>query len=48
MTIAISASVKGKEYPPFAVTVERGRIKDFAPRDLPRRGLRHRRAGRPS
>lgn len=30
MTIAINTSVKGKEYPAFAVTVERGRIKEFA------------------
>ena len=30
MAIAINASVKGREYPPFAVTVERGRIKEFA------------------
>ena len=30
MTVAINTAVKGKEYPPFAVTVERGRIKEFA------------------
>lgn len=30
MPIQINTSVKGKEYPPYAVTVERGRIKDFA------------------
>ena len=30
MTITINKAVKGKEYPPFAVTVERGRIKEFA------------------
>ena len=30
MTITIYKAVKGKEYPPFAVTVERGRIKEFA------------------
>ncbi len=30
MTIAINTAVNGKEYPPFAVTVERGRIKEFA------------------
>jgi acyl dehydratase len=30
MAISIDRSVVGKEYPPFAVTVERGRIKDFA------------------
>ncbi|MBI4587929.1 MAG: MaoC family dehydratase N-terminal domain-containing protein [Candidatus Rokubacteria bacterium] len=26
----INKDVKGKEYPPFAVTVERGKIKEFA------------------
>ena len=30
MTIRINTSVKGKEYPPYAVTVERGKIKEFA------------------
>ena len=30
MPIQINTSVKGKEYAPFAVTVERGRIKEFA------------------
>ena len=30
MTSAINTAVKGKEYPPFAVTVERSRIKEFA------------------
>ena len=30
MTITINKAVKGKEYPPFTVTVERGRIKEFA------------------
>ena len=30
MPIQINHSVKGKEYAPFTVTVERGRIKDFA------------------
>jgi acyl dehydratase len=30
MPIQIDTSVKGKEYPPYAVTVERGRLKDFA------------------
>jgi acyl dehydratase len=30
VTIQINKSVKGKEYPPFAVTVERGKIKEFA------------------
>lgn len=30
MPIEIDTSVLGKEYPPFTVTVERGRIKDFA------------------
>ena len=30
MPIQINMSVKGKEYPPYTVTVERGRIKDFA------------------
>jgi len=30
MPIEVNRSVVGKEYPPFAVTVERGRIKDFA------------------
>lgn len=30
MPIEINRSVVGKEYPPYAVTVERGRIKDFA------------------
>jgi acyl dehydratase len=28
--IEINRSLKGKEYPPFAVTVERGKIKEFA------------------
>jgi acyl dehydratase len=30
MPIQINAGVKGKEYAPYTVTVERGRIKDFA------------------
>jgi acyl dehydratase len=30
VTIQINTSVKGKEYPPYAVTVERGKIKEFA------------------
>ncbi len=30
MTIQINTSVKGKEYAPFTVTVERGKIKEFA------------------
>jgi acyl dehydratase len=30
MPIKINRSVLGKEYPPFAVTVERGKIKEFA------------------
>ena len=30
MPIQINHGVKGKEYAPFTVTVERGRIKDFA------------------
>ncbi|MBI2527764.1 MAG: MaoC family dehydratase N-terminal domain-containing protein [Candidatus Rokubacteria bacterium] len=30
MPIQIDPSVKGKEYPPFVVTVERGKIKEFA------------------
>jgi acyl dehydratase len=30
MPIQINTGVKGKEYPPYSVTVERGRIKDFA------------------
>ncbi|HKW93852.1 MAG TPA: MaoC family dehydratase N-terminal domain-containing protein [Methylomirabilota bacterium] len=30
MAIQINASVKGKEYAPFTVTVERGKIKEFA------------------
>lgn len=30
MPIQINRAVIGKEYPPFPVTVERGRIKDFA------------------
>jgi len=30
MPIQINTSVKGKEYPPYAVTVERGKIKEFA------------------
>jgi acyl dehydratase len=30
MPIQINTSVKGKAYPPYTVTVERGRIKDFA------------------
>lgn len=28
--ITINRDIKGKEYPPYVVTVERGRIKDFA------------------
>jgi acyl dehydratase len=28
--IQINTSVKGKEYPPYVVTVERGKIKEFA------------------
>jgi len=30
MPIQINHAVKGKEYPPYAVTVERGKIKEFA------------------
>jgi len=30
MAITVNKGVKGKEYPPFAVTVERGKIKEFA------------------
>ncbi|MBM3219767.1 MAG: MaoC family dehydratase [Candidatus Rokubacteria bacterium] len=30
MPIRINTDIKGKEYPPYSVTVERGRIKDFA------------------
>ncbi len=30
MPIQVNTSVVGKEYPPFPVTVERGKIKDFA------------------
>jgi len=30
VTIQINTSVKGKEYAPFTVTVERGKIKEFA------------------
>lgn len=30
MPIEIDKSLKGKEYPPYAVTVERGKIKEFA------------------
>jgi hypothetical protein len=30
MPIEINKAVLGKEYPPYAVTVERGRVKDFA------------------
>jgi acyl dehydratase len=30
MPIEINRSVLGKAYPPFVVTAERGRIKDFA------------------
>ena len=30
MAIQINTGVKGKEYAPYTVTVERGRIKDFA------------------
>jgi acyl dehydratase len=30
MPIKVNMSVIGKEYPPYTVTVERGRIKDFA------------------
>jgi acyl dehydratase len=30
MAIQVNRSVLGKEYPPYPVTVERGRIKDFA------------------
>jgi acyl dehydratase len=30
MPIQINTGLKGKEYPPYTVTVERGRIKDFA------------------
>lgn len=30
MPVQIDTSVKGKEYPPYTVSVERGRIKDFA------------------
>ena len=30
MPVQVNRSVIGKEYPPYTVTVERGRIKDFA------------------
>jgi acyl dehydratase len=30
MPLALNRHVLGKEYPPFAVTVERGKIRDFA------------------
>jgi hypothetical protein len=30
MPIQINTAVKGKEYPPYSVTVERGKIKEFA------------------
>lgn len=30
MPIQLNTAIKGKEYPPYPVTVERGRIKDFA------------------
>ena len=30
MAISINRSVVGKEYPPYVVTVERGKIKEFA------------------
>jgi len=30
MAITVNRDVKGKEYPPFTVTVERGKIKEFA------------------
>jgi acyl dehydratase len=30
MPARINTALKGKEYPPFAVTVERGKIKEFA------------------
>jgi chromosome segregation protein len=30
MPVQIDTSVKGREYPPYTVTVERGRLKDFA------------------
>ena len=30
MTIQIDKTVVGKEYPPYVVTVERGKIKEFA------------------
>jgi len=30
MPIQIDTSVKGREYAPFTVTVERGKIKEFA------------------
>ena len=30
MPIQIDHGIKGKEYPPYAVTVERGKIKEFA------------------
>ena len=30
MPIQVNASVKGKEYAPFTITVERGKIKEFA------------------
>jgi acyl dehydratase len=30
MPIQINRAVVGKEYPPYPVTVERGRIKEFA------------------
>src|SRR2546425_12971771 len=30
MTVQINKAMIGKEYPPYAVTVERGKIKEFA------------------
>jgi acyl dehydratase len=30
MPIEIDKSIKGKEYPPYVVTIERGKIKEFA------------------
>jgi MaoC dehydratase-like protein len=30
MPVQINTAVKGKQYPPYAVTVERGKIKEFA------------------
>ncbi len=32
MPIQINASVKGKEYPPYRVSVERGKIKELCRR----------------